>query len=104
MGEYNSTGVLVQETIWLGDTPVATIRPKTKTGGVDIFYVHTDQLNTPRIVTRPSDNKKRWQWDTDPYGTQLPNGNPQALGAFAYNLRFPGQIFDGQAATSPAFE
>ena len=59
--------------------------------------MHTDQLNTPRIVTRPSDNKKRWQWDSDPYGTQLPNGNPQALGAFTYNVRFPGQIFDGQA-------
>ena len=37
--------MLVQETIWLGDTPVATIRPKT--GGVDISYVHTDQLTMP---------------------------------------------------------
>ncbi len=95
LGEYTSTGVLVQETIWLGDIPVATIRPKT--GGVDIFYVHTDHLNTPRKVSRPSDNKLRWTWDPDPYGTTAPANNPASLGAFTYNLRFPGQLADSQA-------
>jgi RHS repeat-associated protein len=91
LGEYNSTGGLVQETIWLGDTPVATLRPGTPVG---IFYVHTDHLNTPRKVTRPSDNKARWSWESDPFGTATPNENPQSLGAFKYNLRFPGQIYD----------
>ena len=95
LGEYSSSGALVQETIWLGSIPVATIRPKT--GGVDIFYVHTDQLNTPRKVTQPTNNGVRWTWESDPFGTTLPNENPQALGAFKYNLRFPGQMFDGQA-------
>jgi RHS repeat-associated protein len=94
IGEYTSTGALTQETVWLGDIPVATIRPGTP---VQIFYVHTDHLNTPRIVTRPSDNKKRWLWDNDTFGTNAPNNNPEALGAFTYNLRFPGQVFDGQA-------
>jgi RHS repeat-associated protein len=56
--------------------------------------VHTDHLNTPRKVTRPSDNKARWTWESDPFGTALPNENPQALGTFKYNLRFPGQIYD----------
>lgn len=92
LGEYNSSGALVQETIWMDDIPVATIRPKT--GGVDIFYVHTDHLNTPRKVTRPSDNKLRWRWDSTAYGTGAPNENPQSLGAFSYNLRYPGQYFD----------
>ena len=91
LGEYNSTGGLVQETIWLGDTPVATLRPGTPVG---IFYVHTDHLNTPRKVTRPSDNKARWTWESDPFGTATPNENPQSLGTFKYNLRFPGQIYD----------
>ncbi len=31
VGEYNSTGVLVQETVWLGDIPVATLRPSGRT-------------------------------------------------------------------------
>jgi RHS repeat-associated protein len=91
VGEYNSTGALVQETAWLGDIPIATLRPKT--GGVDVFYVHTDQLNTPRKVTNTS-NQLRWTWDPTPFGEGSPNENPAALGAFKYNLRFPGQYFD----------
>jgi hypothetical protein len=27
LGEYDGSGALIQETIWLGDTPVATLRP-----------------------------------------------------------------------------
>ncbi|HEV7606569.1 MAG TPA: RHS repeat-associated core domain-containing protein [Steroidobacteraceae bacterium] len=94
VGEYTTT-TLVQETVWLGDIPVATLRPKSG-GGVDVFYVHTDQLNTPRKVTRPSDNKLRWSWDPTPFGEGAPNENPSvpALGVFTYNLRFPGQYFD----------
>jgi RHS repeat-associated protein len=93
VGEYNSTGGLVQETVWLGDIPVATLRPRTG-GGFDVFYVHTDQLNTPRKVTRPSDNQLRWRWDPTPFGEGAPNENPSALGGFKYHLRFPGQYFD----------
>lgn len=92
LGEYSSTGALVQETVWMGDTPVATIRPSGST--VAIYYVHADHLNAPRMVTRPSDNKIAWRWDTDPFGTAAPNENPQALGTFKYNLRYPGQYFD----------
>ena len=94
LGEYSSTGVLVQETVWLGDIPVATLRPGTPVG---IFYVHSDHLNTPRKITQPSNNGVRWTWDSDAFGTNLPNENPAALGTFKYNLRFPGQVFDGAA-------
>lgn len=97
LGEYNSTGGLVQETIWFGDIPVATLRPKSG-GGIDIFYVHTDHLNTPRKVTRPSDNKLRWRWDPTPFGTGAPNENPQSLGAFNYNLRFQGTYADTESS------
>ncbi len=91
LGQYSNTGVLVQETLWLGDIPVATLRPKSG-GGVDIFYVHTDHLNTPRKITRPSDNKLRWRWDPDAFGNGAANENPQSLGVFSYILRFPGQM------------
>ena len=94
LGEYDGSGNLVEETVWLGDIPVATLRPSGS--GVAIYYVHTDQLNTPRQVTRPSDNAQMWTWLSDPFGTDAANANPSGAGAFAYNLRFPGQVFDGQ--------
>jgi hypothetical protein len=41
LGEYDGTGALIEETVWLGDIPVATLR----VGGssVSIYYVHSDQ-------------------------------------------------------------
>jgi RHS repeat-associated protein len=95
LGEYDGAGGLVEETVWLGDIPVATLRPSGST--VAIYYVHTDQLNTSRQVTRPSDNAQMWTWFSDPFGTDAANANPAGVGNFAYNLRFPGQVFDGQA-------
>jgi RHS repeat-associated protein len=97
LGEYDSGGGLVEETIWLEDTPVATLRPGTP---AVIYYVHADQLSAPRMVTRPSDNKIAWRWDTDAFGTSTPNENPQSLGTFKFNPRFPGQIFDSETSIS----
>jgi len=38
-----------------------------------------------------------WRWDqADPFGAMQPNNNPAGLGAFTYNLRFPGQLFDAE--------
>jgi RHS repeat-associated protein len=93
-GEYNSSGTMVQEFVWLGDIPVAVLTPNG--AGVNIFYIHTDHLNTPRKITRPSDNKLRWTWNPDPFGNGAPNENPQALGVFNFNLRFPGQYADSE--------
>ncbi len=68
-GEYTAAGALIQETVWLGDIPVATLRPNGS-GGVIVFYVHADHLNTPRLVTDTSNNI-RWRWDSDPFGTTI---------------------------------
>jgi RHS repeat-associated protein len=92
-GEYTSTGALIEETVWVGDTPVATIQPASG-GGVTVYYVHADHLNSPRMITRSSDNSIMWRWDADPFGTAVPNQNPSGLGTFGYNLRFPGQYYD----------
>jgi RHS repeat-associated protein len=129
VGEYDSAGKLIQETVWMNDLPIATIRPKgatvsaplgiTGTGAatannlgtntaanpvnVDFFYVHPDHLGTPRVVTKPADNKKVWEWQSQPFGEGAANENPQNLtGAaltanqFRYNLRFPGQVYDAE--------
>jgi uncharacterized protein RhaS with RHS repeats len=49
IGEYDGSGNLIEETPWLGDTPVATLLPNGS-GGVNIYYVHTNHLNAPRKV------------------------------------------------------
>ena len=95
LGEYDATGKLIQETVWLDDLPVLTLRPSGTATAV-AYYVHADHLGTPRRITRPSDNKVMWQWESEPFGYSLPNENPQGLGVFAYNLRFPGQVYDAE--------
>lgn len=98
LGEYSGTGALIQETVWLGETPVATLRPAAGSG-IDIYYVHSDHLNTPRRVTRASDNALVWRWTSDPYGVGFVDQDPAGTGTlFTYHLRFPGQYYDTETA------
>lgn len=91
LGEYSGSGTLIQETLWLGDIPVATLRPNGS--AITIYYVHTDHLNSPRKVAQPSTGTLAWRWDSDPFGTAATNQNPAGLGTFVYDLRFPGQTY-----------
>jgi RHS repeat-associated protein len=99
LGEYDGTGALIQETVWMEDMPVATLRPSG--GGVTVYYVHPDHLGTPRAITRPSDNVFMWRWDnTEAFGNSQPNENPAGQGTFKYGLRFPGQYYDAEIGTN----
>jgi RHS repeat-associated protein len=91
LGEYDGSGTLIEETVWLGDIPVATLQPNGSS--VAINYVQTNHLNTPTKVTRPSDNALVWRIDQDPFGTASANQNPSGFGTFVYNLRLPGQLY-----------
>jgi RHS repeat-associated protein len=94
LGEYDGSGNLIQETVWMGDIPVATLQPNGS-GGINLYYIHTDNLNAPRRISRPSDNVIVWRWDSDPFGTTAANQDPDADGvSFTYNARFPGQYYD----------
>jgi RHS repeat-associated protein len=99
LGEYDGAGNLIEETIWMGDIPVAVLQPNG--GGVSVYYVHTDHLNTPRRITRPADNVIVWRWDSEPFGSAVANQDPDGDGIlFVYNPRFPGQYFDTETALS----
>jgi RHS repeat-associated protein len=59
-----------------------------------IYFIHTDHLNTPRLITN-NVGQAVWSWNNDdPFGANVPNQNPSALGDFECNLRLPGQYFD----------
>jgi RHS repeat-associated protein len=102
IGEYDAAGTLIQELIWLGDTPVA-LRGKMPclTGGTCTetanAYIWTDHLNTPREITRVNASNVHvslWKWDSLPFGETLPNANWSGLGVMTFNHRFPGQYRD----------
>ncbi|MDB0568778.1 RHS repeat-associated core domain-containing protein [Ralstonia solanacearum] len=90
IGEYDQSGNAIQETVYLDDTPVATVKNGTA------YYIYADQIDTPRVIT-DTNNLMVWRWDqTDPFGATLPDENPTSLGTFTYNLRFPGQVYDAE--------
>ncbi|UOD27741.1 RHS repeat-associated core domain-containing protein [Massilia violaceinigra] len=95
VGEYNSAGTPIQETVYLEGMPVAVIKPRASGAEENAYYVYADHLATPRVITRASDNKMVWRWDgANPFGEDPPDENPSRLGNFSYNLRFPGQYYD----------
>jgi len=90
IGEYDQAGNALQETVYLGDTPIATVKNGTA------YYIYADQIDTPRVIT-DTNNLMVWRWDqTDPFGAAQPDGNPSGQGTFTYNLRFPGQVYDAE--------
>ena len=89
LGQYTSAGAAIQETIWFNGHPVAAVI------GGSLYYAFVDNLGTPRSLRRPSDNAEVWRWwQADAYGSQFPT-NPTAGVYVSYDLRFPGQQYDG---------
>jgi RHS repeat-associated protein len=88
-GEYGGTGNPIQETVWLGDLPLAVLKP----GG--IYYIHTDHLDTPRQI-HDAIGQAVWVWDVATFGANLANESPSGLGTFTYNPRYAGQYYDSE--------
>ena len=84
-----------QETVWLEDIPVAVIMKATATSPIQVYFIHADHLNTPRVIIDQS-NTLVWRWEsTHAFGANLPNEDPDGNAQlFEYNPRFPGQYFD----------
>lgn len=89
MGEYDASGAMIQETVWLGDLPVMVLKTNTH------YFVNPDHLGAPRSVAF-ANGRALWTWDHDPFGVAQPNQNPNGFGNFVYNLRFPGQYYDSE--------
>ncbi|MFC4160758.1 RHS repeat-associated core domain-containing protein [Chitinimonas lacunae] len=105
LGEYKTDGSLIQETVWLGDLPIATIQPDAKSPSkTRVYYVHPDHLGTPRAVSDPVSNKAVWRWESDGFGNSTPDEDPdQDKKELVYNLRFPGQYFDQETGLNYNF-
>lgn len=100
LGEYDKTGSVNQETVYLGNLPVAVLTRPGEAGFVpSIHNVFADHLNTPRIITRADDSKIIWRWDrADPFGIYQPETISISESGFSYNPRFPGQVYDSETS------
>lgn len=96
VGEYGTTN---RDYIWIGNLPVAVI-DNVINGSVTtstVNYITADQLGTPRAVTN-SAGTVIWSWayKGNPFGEQVPTSST----GYVLNLRYPGQYFDAETATS----
>jgi RHS repeat-associated protein len=92
IGEYNADGTPITEYVWLGDIPVAVIKPDGT--GFKIYAIHTDHLDTPRVILDAS-GQVRWRWMGEPFGSSPAEEQPTVgLTALQQNLRFPGQQYE----------
>lgn len=101
LGEYDTNGAPLYEPIYLAGAPVGLLKRTGTAAGnnlaVSLSNVYADHLGTPRVVTRSGDQSIVWRWDAaEAFGGSAANQNPSGLGTFAYNQRFPGQIFDAE--------
>ena len=107
VGEYDQAGKAIQETVYLGDLPVAVLKRSQRGAGApapmsptDVYSVYADHILTPRVIARLSDNRLVWRWDdADPFGFQQPDESPGGLPKFTYNPRFPGQVYDSETSS-----
>jgi RHS repeat-associated protein len=90
IGEYDSSGLPIQETVYLSELPIATLQ------GGDTYRIHSDHLGTPRVIT-DQNQKEVWRWDAKPFGDSPANEDPDQDGTeLQFNLRFPGQYYDAE--------
>lgn len=75
-----------------GVAHILALRPGTAVA--QVYYIHVDHLNTPRLVANAAGTTV-WRWDQqEPFGNNVADENPSGLGTFDLPLRFPGQYAD----------
>ncbi len=89
IGEYNSSGSPIREHVWFNGAPAAVL------SGSEAYYVHTDHLGTPRVISDGS--SEIWRWISTPFGVNAADEDPDEDSvSFTYNLRFAGQYHDDE--------
>ena len=83
VAETNETGQMLAEYVYLGDQPLAMIRP-----GEALYHYHNDHLGTPQILTNES-GAVSWKAVYTPFGEAV-----ISIEAVENPFRFPGQYYE----------
>lgn len=95
IGEYDNTGNRVREYIYSDQEGIDLVAFVDANG--DIFYVHTDHLATPRMVSDASQTIV-WRWISDAFGMGAAIEDPDNDSTdVVLNHRFPGQYYDQES-------
>ncbi|WPN57971.1 RHS repeat-associated core domain-containing protein [Pseudomonas sp. P9_31] len=92
---FNSEGKKLESQyyFWLDGLPLGGVSINYDSAGAltnsNPFYIHSDHLNTPRIVTNAV-QEIVWEWKSDAFGLE------KTSGYLTLNLRFPGQYYDAE--------
>ncbi|MEA2760714.1 MAG: hypothetical protein QOH65_3739, partial [Methylobacteriaceae bacterium] len=86
IAETDTSGNTLREYVWMGDTPLAVVDNVATSPA--IFYVHTDHLMRPLLMTDAS-AALAWSAAYEPFGTVA---SVNAISS-SVDLRFPGQWF-----------
>jgi len=97
-GTYTLTAVATDN---VGATTTSAAVPITvNAASAQLYYIHSDHLNTPRRVADATGTTV-WKWNQqEPFGVNMPDENPSGVGAFEFPMRFPGQYADKETNLS----
>ncbi len=102
-GSYSITAIATDATG--AQTASAPITLTVTSVQASLYFIHSDHLGTPRLVTDES-NTVVWRQlpTTEPFGNSPPEEDPQATGTrFELPLAFPGQYRDRESNLSYNF-
>jgi len=92
---------VIKEYVWLKNKPIAqlkrSIMPDGNLGDLEINYIHTDHLNTPRFATNKN-GEISWKWLSDGFGNGQTQKDVDKDGKNTeISLRFPGHYYDNES-------
>jgi RHS repeat-associated protein len=99
LGEYDAQGHVLEETVYLGDLPVAILNGQDKGFDRDysaVLYIASDQLGAPHLITNAQGHEV-WSWHHDPFGQGTTLSTVAQADLIHYDQRFPGQVFDEES-------
>jgi RHS repeat-associated protein len=95
LGEYDGSGARTRRYAYAGGFAPLQVADPDGGSGETIYDVHTDHLDTPRLLTDSGGNDV-WRGAYEAFGTAaLDPGN-----GVTFNVRFPGQYFDAETGIS----
>jgi len=88
--------------VFVEDEPMGIV-DQPPSGAPVFSWIHTDRLGTPLAVTStPASGSAKtvWRATYEPFGLATPDEDPDGDSAsFSLDLRFPGQVFDGETGS-----